>query len=75
MAEVKLTGNCLRYTRPILNFDLNFNSSSTSKLMKEMLQQIFGSPKGHPKVQPFIDHIFNFYLVDGEIHFRNYQVC
>ncbi|KMS65212.1 hypothetical protein BVRB_038270, partial [Beta vulgaris subsp. vulgaris] len=39
-----------------------------------MLIQIFGSPRGHPKTKPFIDHVFSFYYLDGRIWFRNYQI-
>jgi ribosome biogenesis protein BRX1 len=42
--------------------------------MKEMLSQAFGSPKGHPKVKPFVDHVFSFFFVNGKIFFRNYQI-
>ena len=42
--------------------------------MKEIFSQVFGSPKGHPKVKPFIDHVFSFFIADNRIWFRNYQV-
>ncbi len=35
---------------------------------------MFGSPKGHPKVKPFIDHVLSFFIADGRIWFRNYQI-
>jgi ribosome biogenesis protein BRX1 len=35
---------------------------------------MFGTPKGHPKSKPFIDHVLGFYIVDNAIWFRNYQV-
>lgn len=74
MAEVKLTGNCLKGSRPILNFDKNFDDQPHLKLLKELMTQIFGSPKGHPKVKPFIDHVLSFFYADGRIWVRNYQV-
>ncbi|XP_035220721.1 ribosome biogenesis protein BRX1 homolog isoform X2 [Stegodyphus dumicola] len=57
MEELKLTGNCLKGSRPILSFD-----------------SIFGTPKNHPKSQPFFDHVYNFAILDNRIWFRNYQI-
>ncbi|GAB5362386.1 hypothetical protein AAMO2058_000792400 [Amorphochlora amoebiformis] len=74
MSELKLTGNCLKGSRPILFFDKTFDTTPTYKLLKEMFIQIFGSPKGHPKVKPFIDHQFSFFIADNRIWFRNYQL-
>lgn len=39
-----------------------------------MFVQTFGSPKGHPKTKPFIDHVFSFFVSDNRIWFRNYQI-
>ena len=35
--EMKLTGNCLKYSRPLLSFDGEFENSAHTKLIKEML--------------------------------------
>jgi ribosome biogenesis protein BRX1 len=75
MDELKFTGNSLKGSRPILSFDAGFDSAPQYKLMKELLTQAFGTPKGHPKSKPFIDHVFSFNLADGKIWFRNFQVC
>mmetsp|Transcript_3520 Transcript_3520/g.6548 ORF Transcript_3520/g.6548 Transcript_3520/m.6548 type:complete len:293 (+) Transcript_3520:1-879(+) len=74
MSEMKLTGNCLKGSRPILFFDSAFDESPNYRLLKELLTQILGSPKGHPKVKPFVDHQFSFFLADNRIWFRNYQL-
>jgi ribosome biogenesis protein BRX1 len=74
MAEVKMTGNCLKGSRPLLVFDKNFDSKPHGVLLKEMFSQTFGSPKGHPNTKPFVDHVFFFALVDERIWFRNYQI-
>ena len=74
MAEVKLTGNCLKGSRPFLCFDATFDSTPAYQLLKEMFTQVFGSPKGHPKVKPFVDHILSFFIADDRVWFRNYQV-
>ena len=36
--------------------------------------QVFGTPKMHPKSQPFIDHVMTFSWLDQRIWFRNYQI-
>lgn len=74
MAEVKLTGNCLKGSRPFLCFDSTFDTTPAYSLMKELCTQVFGAPKGHPKVKPFIDHIMSFFVCDNRVWVRNYQV-
>jgi ribosome biogenesis protein BRX1 len=37
--------------------------------------QTFGTPRRHPRSQPFIDHVLTFSVTDdGRIWFRNYQI-
>jgi len=74
--EVKLTGNCLKASRPLLVFDSSFDDSTKPhlNLIKTLFTQVFGTPKGHPKSKPFVDHVFSFYYVDSRIWFRNYQI-
>jgi len=74
MEELKLTGNCLRASRPILSFDKKFDSEPHLSLLKEVFTQVFGTPRNHPKSQPFFDHVFNFALLDNRIWFRNFQI-
>ncbi|KAL1497272.1 hypothetical protein ABEB36_008264 [Hypothenemus hampei] len=74
MAELKLTGNCLRGSRPLLSFDPTFEKEPNYKLLKELLTQIFGIPKNHPKSQPFFDHVYTFTILDNRIWFRNFQI-
>ena len=42
--------------------------------MKELMQQIFVTPKKHPKSKPFFDHVISFSWCDNRIWLRNYQV-
>merc|ERR1712002_204634 len=58
MAELKMTGNCLAASRPILSFSPSFTEETHWTLMKELLVSIFGIPNQHPKSQPFFDHVF-----------------
>lgn len=87
--ELRMTGNCLKGSRPLLSFDAvnvlletkiltfqqEFDDKPHFKLVKELLIQTFGTPNMHPKSKPFYDHIFAFSVVDNRIWFRNYQVC
>uniref|UniRef100_T1GVJ1 Ribosome biogenesis protein BRX1 homolog n=1 Tax=Megaselia scalaris TaxID=36166 RepID=T1GVJ1_MEGSC len=74
MGELKLTGNCLRGTRPLLSFDSKFDEIPHLSLLKELLTQIFGVPNYHPKSQPFFDHVYTFTFLDNRIWFRNFQI-
>lgn len=74
MEELKMTGNCLKGSRPLLSFDPLFDKSPHLVLMKELFIQTFSTPLNHPKSQPFIDHVFTFTLLDDRIWFRNYQI-
>lgn len=74
MGELKLTGNCLKGSRPILSFDENFSRLPHYALLKELLTQIFGVPNKHPKSKPFFDHVYTFSVLDNRIWFRNYQI-
>lgn len=74
MEELRLTGNCLKGSRPLLSFGEQFDSEPQWKLIKELFIQTFGTPYHHPKSQPFVDHVLNFTLLDGKIWVRNYQI-
>lgn len=74
MGELKMTGNCLRGSRPLLSFDPQFTKDPHYSLLKELLIQIFGVPNHHPKSQPFFDHVYTFMILDNRIWFRNYQI-
>jgi ribosome biogenesis protein BRX1 len=72
--ELKLTGNSLKGSRPILSFDSSFEESAHTKLLKQMFTQTFSTPRYHPKSTAFIDHVFSFSHIGGEIYFRNFQI-
>jgi ribosome biogenesis protein BRX1 len=72
--ELKLSGNCLKYSRPLLSFDAAFDSLPHLVLIKEMLTHAFNTPKNHPKSKPFIDHVLSFNYHDERVWFRNYQI-
>lgn len=72
--ELKLTGNCMLGSRPLLNFDAKFDSSPHWTLIKNLFIQSFGTPKGHPKSKPFVDRVMSFYVIKNNIWIRNYQI-
>ncbi|GAA6230053.1 ribosome biogenesis protein BRX1 homolog [Lates japonicus] len=74
LAELKMTGNCLKGSRPLLSFDPKFDKEPQYALLKELFIQTFSTPRYHPKSQPFVDHVFTFTIVDNRIWFRNYQI-
>ena len=55
-------------------FDEHFDSEPHYALIKEMFTQVFGTPRYHPKSQPFVDHVLNFSILDDRIWIRNYQI-
>jgi len=74
MDELKMTGNCMKGSRPILSFDKSFDHVDHLKLVKHLFIDVFGTPRGHPKSKPFIDRVMGFYYADGKIWVRNYQL-
>eukprot|EP00904_Undaria_pinnatifida_P006005 jgi/Undpi1/2534/HiC_scaffold_13.g05913.m1 len=74
MDELKLTGNSMLGSRPLLNFDAKFNQTPHWKVVKGILMDIFNTPRGHPKSKPFIDRVMSFFVADGKVWVRNYQI-
>ncbi|GAA5973213.1 hypothetical protein JCM8115_003467 [Rhodotorula mucilaginosa] len=74
MDEMKMTGNCLKGSRPVVVFDQQFDEEPHLRLIKEVLSHTFAVPKTARRAKPFIDHVINFSIVDGKIWFRNYQI-
>mmetsp|Transcript_11860 Transcript_11860/g.17423 ORF Transcript_11860/g.17423 Transcript_11860/m.17423 type:complete len:333 (-) Transcript_11860:44-1042(-) len=74
MDELRLTGNCMKGSRPLLSFDESFGRIGHLKLLKELFVDIFGTPRGHPKSKPFVDRVMSFYYADKKIWVRNYQI-
>ncbi|KAG2450903.1 hypothetical protein HYH02_004735 [Chlamydomonas schloesseri] len=74
MAEVKLSGNHLKGSRPVLSFDAAFDDQPHYQLLKEMLTQTFATPKKHHKAKPFFDHVLSFTIADNRVWVRNYQL-
>lgn len=69
MDELRLTGNCMKGSRPVLSFDESFDQFPHLQLLKEMFVDVFGTPRGHPKSKPFVDRIMAFYYADNRVSF------
>ena len=71
MDELKLTGNCMQGSRPILSFDSQFDSDEPGlqhlQIIKHLMMDVFGTPRGHPKSKPFVDRVMAFYYADGKV--------
>ncbi|KAL9191466.1 hypothetical protein ACHAXT_001172 [Thalassiosira profunda] len=80
MDELKMTGNCMKGSRPVLSFDNSFDEIEHLKLIKHLFVDVFGTPRGHPKSKPFVDRVLGFYYADGKVSWRraiwvrNYQI-
>jgi len=74
LGEIKMSGNCLLHSRPILSFDIVFESEPHLRLVKEYFTHIFGTARNHPKSKPFHDHVMSFHYEDKKIWFRHYQI-
>jgi ribosome biogenesis protein BRX1 len=74
MKDLRLTGNCLLGSRPIVSFDNSFGGSAHGALLQSLLGQIFSTPKGHPRSKPFHDHVLHFSFMRGKVVVRHYQV-
>jgi ribosome biogenesis protein BRX1 len=74
MDELKLAGNCAKYSRPVLSFSAEFDLDPQWMIVREILTKIFSPAESHKKVKPFFDHVFNFSVADNHLWFRNYQI-
>eukprot|EP00914_Ancora_sagittata_P027858 GHVO01054526.1.p1 GENE.GHVO01054526.1~~GHVO01054526.1.p1 ORF type:complete len:342 (+),score=69.32 GHVO01054526.1:203-1228(+) len=74
LGELKLTGNCLLHSRPLLSFDSSFDDVPHYSIIRELLTHAFGTPRNHPLSKPFFDHVYHFAVLDGKIWFRHYQI-
>jgi ribosome biogenesis protein BRX1 len=72
--ELRMAGNCLKYSRPLLHFDREFEMIPHLRVVKALLQMEFNTPRYHPRSKPFVDHIICFFYLDAHIWFRHYQI-
>ena len=75
MDELRLTGNCMKGSRPVLTFDESFDRLDELRVIKELFIDVFGTPRGHPKSKPFVDRVMGFYYADGKVRdIHSYQL-
>ena len=74
MQNLKLSGNALKGSRPVLSFSPEFDASDDRRLVKDVLTSVFTVQQGYPKSKPFIDHVLQFSIADDRVWLRNYQV-
>ncbi|KAK0522667.1 Ribosome biogenesis protein brx1 [Tilletia horrida] len=77
MDELKMTGNCLKGSRPLLSFDSSFDTPDSTPhwtLVKELFTHIFSVPKGARRSKPFVDRVMSFSVLDGKVWIRNFQI-
>merc|ERR1719282_2332593 len=55
MSELKMTGNCLKASRPVLSFDEAFDANPHYALIKELLVQTFAEAR--PKIIPKVNRL------------------
>ncbi|KAF3931792.1 hypothetical protein ABW19_dt0206683 [Dactylella cylindrospora] len=75
MEELHFSGNCLKGSRPLLSFDKRFEEKPYLRVVKEVMGQVFGVPRGARRSKPFVDHVMSFTVADGKIWIRCYQIC
>lgn len=75
MDELRMTGNCMKGSRPLLTFDESFGRVPHLKLLKAMFIDIFGTPRGHPKSKPFVDRVMGFYFADNKVSTHTCNTC
>ena len=58
MDELRLTGNALKGSRPLLHFDASFDDETAPhlRLVREMLVQVYSVPRRHPKSKVHFFH-------------------
>jgi ribosome biogenesis protein BRX1 len=57
LRDMRLTGNCLLGSRPILSFAAEFDGAPHGRVLRQLLTHTFSPPKGHPRSKPFHDHV------------------
>jgi ribosome biogenesis protein BRX1 len=75
MEELNFSGNCLKGSRPILSFDAAFEKQAHLRVLKSVLEQVFGVPPNARKMKPFVDHVMGFTVVAGKVWVRCYQIA
>lgn len=78
LEELSMTGNCMKYTRPLLTWDPIFSNPSSSlehlSILRDLLIKMFSPPQNHRRTRPFHDRVMHFAWCDDRIWIRNYEI-
>lgn len=72
--NLRLIGNSLKGSRPILQFDPRFNDGGILEIAKWSLQRLFSVPFEDPHSKPFVDRTMSFIVESDSIVIRHYQI-
>jgi ribosome biogenesis protein BRX1 len=72
--DLKLIGNCLKGSRPILQFDPKLEDDGVYSIASNLLKKLFSVPFEDPHSKPFVDRTMTFFLRENVIVIRHYQI-
>jgi ribosome biogenesis protein BRX1 len=72
--DLKLIGNCLKGSRPILQFDPGLEDGGVFSISANLLGRLFSVPFEEPRSKPFVDRTMIFLRVGDSIVMRHYQI-
>jgi ribosome biogenesis protein BRX1 len=72
--NLRFIGNCLKGSRPILQFDPGFDQTPSLSVAKSLLQRFFSVPFQERHSKPFVDRTMTFMLEGTTIVIRHYQI-
>lgn len=72
--NLRLIGNAMKGSRPILQFDPKFDDGGVFELAKMSLQRLFSVPFQDKHSKPYVDRTMMFTIENGLIYIRHYQI-
>jgi ribosome biogenesis protein BRX1 len=72
--DLQLIGNCLKGSRPILQFDPTLEDGGVYAIAGNLLKRLFSVPFQEPRSKPFIDRTMVFFKDGPVIVIRHYQI-
>lgn len=67
-------GNHIKWAKPILLFDIEFDTRPHLKIIKKILQQFFCLKTKNKNILPYTDHVISLCFYNRKIWFRNFQI-
>lgn len=72
--DLNLHGICTFRSSPILIFDPEFDKTPQMAICKEILKKALSVPLGTKGMKRVVDTTLSFFILDGRIWFRRYQI-